>query len=457
MLKHKYQINHATEQYINISTNTILLNPDYKIIMDNSMKIVVKNQLGQEKYLIYDINGVLWEMRMVNGTLEKYRKQGTINYQLHSITFISPIFYENYQLNIEYDYYKYDLFDITNVQLYNNITFLMDFLNISYQTASNQEDLQKSYEFIKRQLFPKFINDLDLDEPESIYEELLEILSIFFYYHSEFSNNLVSIYEMDLPEYFDMRTFYRKLKDYDILNDYLVGFENNIQTYQIVSNKFINNIIKELVNKGNISSFQEMVNIIFSYYRFSTNYVILQFNNLNGMTQYVDYEYNQYFRDLNELNSLKEQIKSHIYLQYKDDIDNMVNDRIKKLYSTHSIPYLNTIKQQIKNEYQEMLINQLLQRTIVILYNTTQDRIYSRGQIEGSNITPNQLIINFLDKLFIPFNVNLIYLGIQMLPVGQTTENVGRDNAPVNDTIQLHSMTDKREKKYGSIFVGNKI
>ena len=115
MLKHKYQINHATEQYINISTNTILLNPDYKIIMDNSMKIVVKNQLGQEKYLIYDINGVLWEMRMVNGTLEKYRKQGTINYQLHSITFISPIFYENYQLNIEYDYYKYDLFDITNV------------------------------------------------------------------------------------------------------------------------------------------------------------------------------------------------------------------------------------------------------------------------------------------------------------------------------------------------------
>mgnify|MGYP001005069292 CR=1 FL=1 len=46
MLKHKYQINHATEQYINISTNTILLNPDYKIIMDNSMKIVVKNQLG---------------------------------------------------------------------------------------------------------------------------------------------------------------------------------------------------------------------------------------------------------------------------------------------------------------------------------------------------------------------------------------------------------------------------
>jgi len=99
------------------------------------------------------------------------------------------------------------------------------------------------------------MNDLDLDEENSIYEELLEILSIFFYYYNDLIDNIPSIYEMDMPQYFDIRTFYRKLKDYDILDEYLKTFENNIQTYQIVSNKLINNIIKEFVNKGNIESF----------------------------------------------------------------------------------------------------------------------------------------------------------------------------------------------------------
>ena len=168
------------------------------------------------------------------------------------------------------------------------------------------------------------MNDLDLDEENSIYEELLEILSIFFYYYNDLIDNIPSIYEMDMPQYFDIRTFYRKLKDYDILDDYLKTFENNIQTYQIVSNKLINNIIKEFVNKGNIESFQELVDVIFSYYRFSTNYVILQFNELNGITQYVDYEYQQYFRDLNELNTLKIRF-GHIYIfNIKPQIDNMV-------------------------------------------------------------------------------------------------------------------------------------
>lgn len=457
MIKHKYQINHVIEQYNNIQNNILVLNPEYKYILENSMKITVTDQLGQIKFIIHDIDGTLWEMKQSNGALSKFRRQGTIDYNTHTITFVASIFYSNYQLTIEYDYYIYDLFETTSIQLYNDITFLTDYLNLSYQLLDNPKELEQAYEFIKRQLFPKFMNDLDLDEENSIYEELLEILSIFFYYYNDLIDNIPSIYEMDMPQYFDIRTFYRKLKDYDILDEYLKTFENNIQTYQIVSNKLINNIIKEFVNKGNIESFQELVDVIFSYYRFSTNYVILQFNELNGITQYVDYEYQQYFRDLNELNTLKNQIRSYLYIQYKPQIDNMVNDKIKELYKTHSVSYINAIKDRLKVKYQDLIINQLLQRTIVILYNTTQDRIYSRGQIEGSNITPNQLIINFLDKLFIPFNVNLVYLGIQMLPVGQTDENIGTEMYPVNDQIQFHSMTDKREKKYGSIFLGNKV
>lgn len=277
------------------------------------MKITVTDQLGQIKFIIHDIDGTLWEMKQSNGALSKFRRQGTIDYNTHTITFVASIFYSNYQLTIEYDYYIYDLFETTSIQLYNDITFLTDYLNLSYQLLDNPKELEQAYEFIKRQLFPKFMNDLDLDEENSIYEELLEILSIFFYYYNDLIDNIPSIYEMDMPQYFDIRTFYRKLKDYDILDDYLKTFENNIQTYQIVSNKLINNIIKEFVNKGNIESFQELVDVIFSYYRFSTNYVILQFNELNGIIQYVDYEYQQYFRDLNELNTLKIRF-GHIYI-----------------------------------------------------------------------------------------------------------------------------------------------
>jgi len=49
----------------------------------------------------------------------------------------------------------------------------------------------------------------------------------------------------------------------------------------------------------------------------------------------------------------------------------MVNDKIKELYKTHSVSYINAIKDRLKVKYQDLIINQLLQRTIVILYNTT--------------------------------------------------------------------------------------
>jgi len=46
MIKHKYQINHVIEQYNNIQNNILVLNPEYKYILENSMKITVTDQLG---------------------------------------------------------------------------------------------------------------------------------------------------------------------------------------------------------------------------------------------------------------------------------------------------------------------------------------------------------------------------------------------------------------------------
>ncbi len=359
------------------------------------------------------------------------------------------------KFDIVYNTVKQTDFNLNRIELSESLSYIIDYLNIveGNPPKNIQENLQKSKDFFQRQLFPKFVNDTNIHEDNNFYEDLLNILSVLFTYYNDKINDIPSIFEQGRSNYYDLRTFYRRLEDFGIKDDYLRHFESNISTFQMVDYEFIYSLFQKVLDKGTIESFREFIILLFSYYKFSTNYVILQFSNNNGLTQYQDFEYDQYSKSLSELQTLKQQIIIQQMNKYRDKIDQMKKEYRKSLIYDRGI----TDESQLVNlidSYEKELQTSILNRSVIIIYNVFTDRIYGKDNIEGTDKSPNDLMLDFVEKLFTPFHINLIYMGIEMLDDDLFQENLGNLRSPINDTIQIKQKTKQNERNYTKEVIG---